>query len=81
MATAADLPQDLIDQGMRLPPEARRKFAALLWESADDSPTGDPELRALLTQRWEDYKSGKTQALTFEESSRRLHELVEELEK
>jgi len=79
-ATAADLPQDLIDRGMRLPPDARRKFAALLLEGTDAIPAGDPELKAMLTQRWNDYQSGKIKALTLEESDDRLQRLLEELE-
>jgi len=54
-ATAADLPQELLDQGMRLPPDARRKFAALLLEGTDAS---DADLRAELTRRWDRYKDG-----------------------
>jgi hypothetical protein len=55
MTDTADLPQDLIDRGLQLSPEAKRKFAALLWESAD---VGDPDLRAELTRRWERYQDG-----------------------
>ena len=79
-ATAADLPQELLDQGMRLPPDARRKFAALLLEGTD-APTGDPELKAMLTQRWEDYKSGKVQAIPIEEAKAQLRAFVEGLPK
>ena len=78
MTATVDLPQDLIDRGMQLSPAARRKFAGLL---LDGVAAGDPELKALLTRRWEDYQSGKTKSLSFEEADQRLLELVEELEK
>ncbi len=74
-ATAADLPQELLDQVRALSPAQK---AALRLEL---EPTGDPELKALLTKRWEDYQSGKVQAIPIEEAKAQLREFVEGLPK
>jgi len=60
-ATSADLPQDLIDQVRALSPAQK---AALRVEL---DPSGDPELKAMLTQRWNDYQSGKVQAISLDD--------------
>lgn len=73
----ADLPQDLIDRVRSLTPAQK---AALRLELDADVPVPDPELKAKLTQRWQDYQSGKMKALTMEESDERLQRLLEELE-
>ncbi len=69
MTATLDLPQDLIDRGMQLSPAARRKFAGLLLDGVE---AGDPELKALLTQRWEDYTSGAVQAIPLDDYLRDL---------
>jgi len=74
-ATAADLPQELLDQVRALSPAQK---AALRVEL---DPSGDPELKAMLTQRWEDYKSGKVQAIPIEEAKAQLRAFVEGLPK
>ena len=78
MTATVDLPQDLIDRGMQLSPAARRKFAGLL---LDGVAAGDPELKALLTRRWEDYQSGKTKAIPVEEAKAQLRAFAENLPK
>jgi len=60
-ATSADLPQDLIDQVRALSPAQK---AALRVEL---DPSGDLELKAMLTQRWNDYQSGKVQAISLDD--------------
>jgi putative addiction module component (TIGR02574 family) len=77
-ATVIDLPQDLIDQVRALSPAQK---AALRLELDPADPPGDPELKALLTQRWEDYQSGKIKALTMEESDARIRQVLEEFER
>ena len=77
MSTVADLPQDLIDRVAALSPSQRDALFALF---PADTTAPDPELKAKLTQRWQDYQSGKIQAISFEESDRRLRQLLEELE-
>lgn len=72
-----DLPQDLIDRVRSLTPSQK---AALRLELDAGVPVPDLELKAKLTQRWLDYQSGKTKALTMEESDERLQQLLEELE-
>lgn len=72
MTDAADLPQELIDQVRALTPAQK---AALRLEL---EPAGDPELKALLTQRWEDYKSGKTQAIPLDDHLTELDRLIAE---
>ena len=78
MTATVDIPQDLIERGMQLSPAARRKFAGLL---LDGVGAGDPELKALLTQRWQDYQSGKAKSLTIEESDERIRQVLEEFER
>jgi len=63
-ATVIDLPQELLDQVRALSPAQK---AALRIELDPADPPGDPELKALLTQRWEDYQSGKTQAIPLDD--------------
>ena len=64
MTDTADVPQELIDQGMRLSPDARRKFAALLLEGTN---AGDAELRDELTRRWERYRDASDPSHSAEE--------------
>ena len=78
MPATADLPPELLDQVRALSPAQK---AALRIELDPADPPGDPELKALLTQRWEDYKSGKIKALTMEESDARIRQVLEEFER
>lgn len=78
MTATLDLPQDLIDRVRALSPAQQAALRAALPAPA---PGGDPELKALLTQRWEDYQSGKMKSLSFEESDERIRQVLEEFER
>ncbi len=78
MTATLDIPQDLIDRVRALSPAQQAALRAALPAPA---PDGDPELKALLTRRWEDYQSGKTKALSFEESDERIRQVLEEFER
>lgn len=78
MSTIADLPQDLIDRVAALSPAQRDALFSLF---PADVPASDPELKAKLTQRWQDYQSGKVQAIPIEEAKAQLRAFVENLPK
>ncbi len=75
MTTVADLPQDLIDRVRALSPAQQAALRATLPAPA---PAGDPELKALLTRRWEDYQSGRVQAIPIDDFIHQLDERIEE---
>ena len=75
MTATADLPQELIDRGLQLTPAARRHFAELLLDSVDYTPA---ELNAELDRRWEEYASGKVQAIPIDDFIRQLDRRIEE---
>jgi len=84
MTDTADLPQDLIDQGMRLPPAARRKFAALLLEGTDAPSLASEAARAarreMLAARIAEYQRGEVEAYSIEETLAAMDEAIREVE-
>ncbi len=79
MTATLDLPQDLIDRVRALSPAQKDALRGVM--DAGTPAAGDPELKAKLTRRWEDYQSGKVQALTIEESDARIRQVLEEFQR
>ncbi len=71
------LSQELIEQGMRLAPEERERFANLLLESLEDEEAEDPELQAEIQRRWDRYESGEEPAIPLEDFLTELRQRIE----
>jgi putative addiction module component (TIGR02574 family) len=58
----------LAEEALSLPPEQRAELAKLLTESLREDRRTDEEIRAELSRRFDDLKSGKDKGLSFEET-------------
>lgn len=75
---AVEIPADLIERGLQLPPAAQVRFANLLLDAAQ-GPPDDPELvrkevKELIADRIEGYLSGRYKAVDAREMSQRVRE-------
>ena len=57
----------LAEEALSLPPDQRHELAKLLLDSLKSDGPSDAELRAMLSSRLADLKSGKDRGLSFEE--------------
>ncbi len=76
--TPTALTDELIDQGLRLPPAERERFAHLLLDSvADGDGYTEEELHAELDRRWGEYERGEVQAIPIDDALAMLRARVE----
>jgi putative addiction module component (TIGR02574 family) len=76
------LTQELLQQGLQLPPDEREKLANLLLDSLE-GPEGDEETvrrewQEEIQRRWDRYESGEEQALSLEEVMAALRKQAED---
>ncbi len=70
--------EELVEQAMTLPPEARARLAAILLESLDagDLGTVDRLWRAEAQRRLDDIRSGRVQTIPGDEALQRVRDAL-----
>ena len=76
------LTQEFIEQGLRLAPDERERFANLLLDSLDEADADDEtvhrESQEEIQRRWDRYKSGEDPTYTVEEVMASLRKQAED---